>query len=117
MLPPSLNAADESRKMALAYVCEAYNAVVSEAAAAERRYRQSLVATRSFELRMNAACDKVPQLKLRLDMLVGLALDEIAATTRSTDMVDDVTSESGSNILSEPSDYTSKCCLNSCCCC
>jgi len=65
--------------MAIAYVCEAHNAMASDAVAAERRYRQMLVATRSYELRMLLAQEKVRRLKDRVDMLVNLALDE--ATT------------------------------------
>jgi hypothetical protein len=113
MLPSALDTTDEGRKMDLAYVYEAYNALKSDATAAERRYRQSLVAARSQELKMNAARDKAQQLKNRVDILVGLALDEAAASTRSTDMID--SSVCGSDFSSELMDYTGKGYSNSRC--
>ena len=110
MLPPSLNAAEETRKLAIAYVCEAHNALASEAITIERRYRQCLVAARSLELRMLTARGKVGQLKQRVDMLVGIALDEIAATTGSADNKSDVTA----NASTEPLDYIGTSHLSNC---
>ena len=38
MLPSSLNAMDEARKMSIAYACEVHNALEAEAVKAERQY-------------------------------------------------------------------------------
>ena len=78
-LPSQLNAANEARQLAIAYYCEAHNALISDAVTAERRYRQMVVATRNYELRMHSAHIKAQRLKEKVDLLVNTALDELAA--------------------------------------
>ena len=78
-LPSQLNAANEARQLAIAYCCEAHNAFISDAVTAERRYRQMVVATRNYDLRMHSACIKAQRLKEKMVMLINTALDELAA--------------------------------------
>ncbi|KIM72029.1 hypothetical protein PILCRDRAFT_16501 [Piloderma croceum F 1598] len=102
MLPSSLNAMDEARKMSIAYACEAYNAQEAEAVKAERQYRQLVVAARSYELRMLAARDKVRQVKQSVDILVNIALDQMEAATNSSETSEDEEEELMKDGLAHP---------------
>jgi hypothetical protein len=87
MLPSSLNAIDEACKIVIAYACETHNALEAEAVKAKQQYQQMDIATRSYELHMVAAHNKVQRVKQNVDILVNIALDQAEAATNSKLMI------------------------------
>lgn len=64
--------------MAVAWACEAHNALQTELATFHQKRRQMLFAARNFELLAEEADMKLQSVKQQVDMLIRTALDQVS---------------------------------------
>ena len=66
--------------MVVAWACEAHNTLQTEVATLQQKRSQMLFAARNFELLAEEADVKLQSVRQQVDMLIRVALDQIAAS-------------------------------------
>jgi hypothetical protein len=63
---------DELDKMGVAYALEKRDAVAAELLVAERRYRQQLIATRSFQIKLSRVKRKLQRMNEKVGVMLNV---------------------------------------------
>jgi hypothetical protein len=80
LLPPSLRAAPESQRMAIAWAYEAYNVLESERTIMQHRRRQMIFEARSYQLQEEEKLSSAQTIMRDVQQLINLSLSKVSAS-------------------------------------